>query len=999
MGLINADATFGQGALTFPTNLRTFIVGQSGQAVLQSSATNLVDIQELFIDNADIDVVGQNMVLLTERLLVNLGADPGTIPNVNFTNTHIQQSETLTDSPQFKCNLTAPGAIFQYTGGDAGTNGWGVYGPAGTTAVTWNIPGAQFWGQNNWSVLINALTQDSDLTGVRFVDATGNFGAYSELPFFDFVGLVHGNFTRTFGGGRFLWAVTGGPERASLSIGNNWSIMAQNDLSGFTAAGGTTNVGCDENVHVFLINQYRPTIPTGQTFDALRRQGTGNGQMTVAQGWNPVFVDTVGATVNTWRAFGYSGGDLSGTNFVLRPLPLRKDTSATPTTPDVPTGVASIAEGVLYNTTEQNGFLVIDQEFTISGIGVPLGGHPDKAIRVYDYNTQTGDEIGMDINLTFPSDGMNRVEALAAGQNINVQEITTSAPDAAGFINLGWAQEDRRTFSIDTNIPSTLTEAIANTSNLGQTSESTDLSNWYGLIKEFYIRNDLRDTTTWPLGASAGAELLVDRNLNFAAALADVTITDDTVTLRHGTQPFTALTPSSLKTTLRMTSGTNNVVNWGVRAFPSGITLVDGVHNCDYTRTGNNLNGINWIYDDSVTINLNSITAGEYAISEILGNPVDAIGTTTLTVNAPNAGGTVILHTTDPNLTSDWVQGTNVEFQVRLAPTQYQVSTGSLAGRVAVRNATTGQTIAGPMDVFANQPFEMSFDQDDDGINVGDTIRVYYKPTNTAMNGYTLSTAFDTVDDDRTGRIVPLVALPTIINSLLYIDPNEAPDPAGAATVEAISGGIRINITGMTDSNVTGRTTQRLLLPLTDELVYFRQLVDLDAQADYITAGFNSTSLQAGGVTLNSGTDGTVQMLRAVGGSPTIMGLTLNGTVQDGIPSVVLFLNPEGATVDDIRLAVDSSTTSTAVTAIQDATTALQSDIDVISPVVVQTESRVEAVERATGYMVGNGNPVTGDTPAERAASAAAARAGTRLTGIRPKSGDFDPNQSYEEIL
>ena len=141
----------------------------------------------------------------------------------------------------------------------------------------------------------------------------------------------------------------------------------------------------------------------------------------------------------------------------MRPLPLRKDTSATPATSDVPTGVASIAEGVLYNTTGQNGFLVIDQEFTISGIGVPLGGHPDKTIRVYDYRTQTGDEIGMDINLTFPSDGMNREQAIAAGQNINVQEITTSTPDATGFIDLGWAQEDRRTFAIDENINTALT--------------------------------------------------------------------------------------------------------------------------------------------------------------------------------------------------------------------------------------------------------------------------------------------------------------------------------------------------------------------------------------------------------------------------------------------------------------------------------------------------------------------------------------------------------------
>ena len=822
MGLINADATFGQGALTFPTNLRTFIVGQSGQAVLQASATDLVNIQELFIDNGNITVTGQNMVLLTERLLVNGGADPGTIPTVDLTNTYVQQSETLTDSPQFKCNLTAPNAIFQYTGGDAGSNGWGIYGQAGTTAVTWNIPGAQFWGQNNWSVLINALTQDSDLTGVRFVDQTGNFGAYSELPFFDFTGLVHGNFTRTFGGGRFLWAVTGGPERASLSIGNNWSIMAQNDLSGFTAAGGTTNVGCDENVHVFLINQYRPTIPVGQAFDALRRSGTGNGQMTVAQGWNPVFVDPAGADVTTWRAFGYSGGDLSGTNFVLRPLPLRKDTSVTPTTSDVPTGVTSIAEGVLYNTTAQNGFLVVDQEFTISGIGVSLEGHPDKTLRVYDYRTQTGDEIGMDINLTFPSNGMNREEAIAAGENINVQEITTSAVGAtqAGFIDLGWAQEDRRTFSLDENIPSNLTEADANSSNQAATSESTIFQNWYGLVKEFYIRNDLRETITWPLGASSGTEIVIDRNLMFEAQAAQAAITADTVSLRHGNQAFTAIGAVDIKNTLRMT-GLNNTVTWGTRTFPNNITLAGGVHNIA-TTSETFMQNVSWSFDGTTRIHFTGLPAGEYDVHDLLGTVTQPPGSNTLQISAANAG--ITLFTTDANYFNDWIAfpnpGSNVTLDTRLPPKRYLLSTGSLAGRVGVYNTTINQSLLPggvlSVPVVAGTPFELEIDVNTSGVNDGDQVRLYYKPNNTLTTGYQMVTESMNINDLGSGDVIihtPAVA----ISPELFIDSTEAAVPTGvtATCTGIINSRVNFDIDGATVAP-TGQETQRLLLGAVD---------------------------------------------------------------------------------------------------------------------------------------------------------------------------------------
>ena len=313
--------------------------------------------------------------------------------------------------------------------------------------------------------------------------------------------------------------------------------------------------------------------------------------------------------------------------------------------------------------------MVIDQEFTISGIGVPLGGHPDKTIRVYDYRTQTGDEIGMDINLTFPSDGMNREQAIAAGQNINVQEITTSTPDATGFIDLGWAQEDRRTFAIDENINTALTEEAARDSN-NSTSDTASASfmNWYALIKEFYIRNDLREATTFPLRLSSGTDITVDRNLSFESTPGSVTIDDDTVELRHSSAGFNAVGAADIKNTLRMV-GLNNTVTWGARAFPNNITLAGGVHNIA-TTSGTFMQNVSWSFDGTTRIHFTGLPAGEYDVYNLLGTVTQPPGSNTLQISAANPG--VILFTTDPNYFNDWEAfpnpGSNVELQTRLAP-------------------------------------------------------------------------------------------------------------------------------------------------------------------------------------------------------------------------------------------------------------------------------------------------------------------------------------------
>ena len=102
---------------------------------------------------------------------------------------------------------------------------------------------------------------------------------------------------------------------------------------------------------------------------------------------------------------------------------------------------------------------------------------------------------------------------------------------------------------------------------------------------------------------------------------------------------------------------------------------------------------------------------------------------------------------------------------------------------------------------------------------------------------------------------------------------------------------------------------------------------------------------------------------------------------------MILFANPDGVSVGEIVSAVDASATGQTVRSIQTATTTIGSDVDTIARVTVATEGMVQNVERATGYMIGNGNTGT------------AGRAGSRLNGIRPKSGDYDPTQDYTTVL
>ena len=159
------------------------------------------------------------------------------------------------------------------------------------------------------------------------------------------------------------------------------------------------------------------------------------------------------------------------------------------------------------------------------------------------------------------------------------------------------------------------------------------------------------------------------------------------------------------------------------------------------------------------------------SVHDLLGTATGAVGSNTLQVSASNA---VTLFTTDPNYFNDWIAfpnpGSNVTLETRTPSRQYLLSTGDVAGRVAVRNITTNQNIVAPRAVQAAAPFTMTIDVNTPGVSDGDSIRLFYKPTNTPTMGYQLVTESMTVNGDVGGSDVIIHTAATPISPELYID-------------------------------------------------------------------------------------------------------------------------------------------------------------------------------------------------------------------------------------
>ena len=306
-------------------------------------------------------------------------------------------------------------------------------------------------------------------------------------------------------------------------------------------------------------------------------------------------------------------------------------------------------------------------------------------------------------------------------------------------------------------------------------------------------------------------------------------------------------------------------------------------------------------------------------------------------------------------------------------PISYIINPGTLPGLFAVQNVTQNVTLQQPMATPGADPFIL----DSLTATEGDVIRAYYKAFNTDSEGY-LST-IHTITVERLTENMVINLEPNQIPSLIY-STSEYPGASIAGVLPNTTGTgnpIMVSISGATNPQVNGLQTQNLLLDIMDNPGYFAYIGSMGLPRDIITPGAGSTGFDDNLFTFQAAVDAAgnseaQQFLRSVSGVVAVTNLIV-GIEDQGTPSVIILSTTSGLTVEEVIQGLNQSEIARRTTEIDTRTQ--------------MTESRVEAVERATGYIVGNGS------------TGAAGRTGTRLNGIKPKSGDFDPNQDYETVL
>ena len=285
-------------------------------------------------------------------------------------------------------------------------------------------------------------------------------------------------------------------------------------------------------------------------------------------------------------------------------------------------------------------------------------------------------------------------------------------------------------------------------------------------------------------------------------------------------------------------------------------------------------------------------------LSSVIFGDNEPAGTGDITLNADAAITVQVQDTSNTRFQA----GTNVTIQnVPAQAANYTFTSGTLAGRWAVRNTTKNLTLTSGVVVAGTAETFTVSNSNTGSIEPGDLIRLYYKPTNTATDGYITNVVdytVPTITADTTQSVTPVR-----LDDLLYVTPAEATYPGATVAITVNGTGITTTLTGATASgdNLTGSNSQNLLLMGTDMEIYFNQMVAQERTVDFIRAGVESTVLDNVRLASSSGT--IQQALQAVSGTFTIASLA----TYAGVPSVTIVPNPLGISGDAVRNALDTA--------------------------------------------------------------------------------------------
>ena len=367
-------------------------------------------------------------------------------------------------------------------------------------------------------------------------------------------------------------------------------------------------------------------------------------------------------------------------------------------------------------------------------------------------------------------------------------------------------------------------------------------------------------------------DFFIDRPVTSYAGMA-VTTTGNISLERDGNTSNISLTGSDI-----------NLTAW-TGSFTSGAMLTGNITGLNLTPTVSLGAGSTVTYADNAVVNWSNVMLPATGTVTIRGNNLVISGVPGTAQNT-----TVLI-----NQSGD----TGSTFAVDVF--NYNFESGTLAGRWAVRNVTKGITLVSGDVTAGTASRHPVANNDSANIEVNDTIRIYYKPTNTATNGYATNVIDYIVPTITADTTVPITAIR--LDDLLYVTPAEASYTGASLDVTANSARINVTLTNAvaTAANRSGAASQNLLLMATDDPDYFSQMVANERTQDYVRPGVNATVVDAVDFASSSGT--VQQVLQAVSGEFTINDLT----TYTGIPSVSIFDNPLGISTTDVQNAVNSA--------------------------------------------------------------------------------------------
>ena len=948
----------------FAGEVDVYIEGNSasgvGNSLTDVTAVTTGNVAQLTQNNAS--MTGRNMTYLCTNLF---NSTTGSSSPVVFENSSIH---TVTSGSNWWFPLTLTNVDIYNTSTTSGNTG--IYGDGSGTAyptfdadghiVTngnghkarsrpWNLTNVRIFGSGGLEFLLNgALPGASTFTNVDFNPAPGR-GAFGELPFLAFADATWGQFYRQFPlTTDNLWCrLTGGMDRADLSITDNWMIQPQWNIVNLD--GETAQIGIDGNVFAYFVNMALPDNTNNLTMRGAQGNSLGTpGRGINCYGWNPLINGGTNDIKYEW----------DNTVYNIHSVP------ATFTGGDI-TGAAVLPTVITPGFEEPadfNGFFIIQNDTgsiantALAGATVITAYNP-RDIHLFSYDTQVNTLDGT----TF---------------NANVGRSITLTPTAHAInADLTWRAQE----VIDEPV-----DVFLNGRTLAQgdpTVEITSLEHVYPTLKAFAYNNPNRSDQRFRIVPFEGGLRFLDGSI--LSTTLDTQITNAGLLIISLQEANTGVgLVSSLD--FRDENNANVAVNWQstARTFDAAITLTGGTHT---NFPENWANGLTLMESPTLSRPTAGTTLDYSNVNIPDGTTVTFAGTDAFSISGLTAAEQARIVNTDSSITFIAAPILNtLRIPAQSGKFAVRVRDGSDTEAVAPRRFTPTEIAAGMVEfVLSNQtsPDGSAFSN----LVSGDMVDVYVKYDSTVSATATNVVYQESLQtlpyDIDTPNAIQNVTVPLPLTNVLVGNAVPTPNGVGFVGSQTTQNRALFLVSGANSDNVnvpggelTNFQSQGLAIEIANDQEYFNSWYNNRGTTTTPIAIYPVSAAEWDPSRIIFGSGNTEPFTQ---GSQTVnIPVQQRGADWSVQADTTGTLYLRGAGVDE--LSFPASLQASLNTVVNAASVGIDNSA---------TAARVQNAERGVGYLVSNGNATTPATT------------DSRLVGIKPKNANYSDTVSYEDIL